>query len=190
LTENTPAVTDSSNTIEEIYHSFASDVARTVAQTLGLKKNVTAALLNEMYVPYQVIANVLDTSVAYVKNSVTLVRREPKLKQKFGEALAELTTLYKSSCRTQLPILARAESKAVLKYMESPELLIERPTLAKQIKQASGVVFGDEQHSTVNVSVGQIMQNILVEARQPVKAIDVIDAEVVETNDQIVDTEK
>ncbi len=185
-TDNTPTVVENGNNIEEIYYTFAKDLVATLVNTYNLKKNLTIGILDEMQVPWEVIANTVNTSYAYVKSALSDIRRKPKLKQKFGEILMELPNLYRSSCRAQLPLLAKAESRAVLKYIESPELLIERPALGKQIKQGAGITFGDELPSTVNVNVGQIMQNILVQARQPAKAIelDVIDAEIAEvTND-------
>ena len=169
------------NDINEIDLKLAEDFLSTVQQSFGLSKKLTIGLAARMGLNYQDIATLVKTTRKYVKTALSELRKDAKSRQKFGELLASMPEWYKSSARAMLPAISEVENKAVFEYLKQPTLAIERPALLKQVKQAAGITFGDEQQATVQVNVGQIMQNILVEARQP-KAIEhVIDAEVVES---------
>ena len=64
----------------------------------------------------------------------------PNIRKKISELSAKLPERYREISRLQLIELASAEGLAVKEYLKDPKLLIDKPALAKQIKQSAGVL--------------------------------------------------
>jgi hypothetical protein len=47
-------------------------------------------------------------------------------------------------CKARLLELSRIEGQAIEEYRKDPKLLIDKPQLAKQVKQAAGVLLGED----------------------------------------------
>jgi len=110
---------------------------------------------------YKAMAQALDTSHRYVKNKVAEYRKKSKMQERVDAIRRRFPEIYRELCRNRLPQLALAEGRAIELYCEQPEKLIEKPTLARQIKTAAGIVSDEEpQPATVDI---QEIRNLMIQ---------------------------
>jgi hypothetical protein len=80
-------------------------------------------------------------------------RDNQNLQARMGKILNQVPEQYQNLCKLRLIQLAEAEGKAIEEYNKNPKLLIDKPQLAKHLKQSAGVLNDDEkpQASTINI---------------------------------------
>ena len=64
--------------------------------------------------------------------------------QKLQTFLGGFPDRYRDLCRARLLQLSEIEGKALEEYRKDPRLLIDKPQLAKQVKQGAGVLLGED----------------------------------------------
>ena len=116
----------------------------------------------------KVLANAANCTRTYVNQSIAFFKNSKKSRERAAKILADMPSWYKELCRNRLPAIAEAEARAIEVYLKKPEKLIEKPSLARQIKAAAGVVTEeDASPPTVNIrEVRNLMIQMLPEARK------------------------
>ena len=68
---------------------------------------------------------------------------------------------YRNAAKSLLPSVFKTEVAGLKAMADNPELIVKHPQLLKQIKQASGITFGDEPAPAVKqINIGAIQQII------------------------------
>ena len=91
-------------------------------------------------------------------NIVRDLKIKPKFRQRVLEICAELPAWFRTSRQANLPILAAAQTKAAHLYLERPELLIDKPQLAKHMASQAGVKMESESPSVQFMKVDTLIQ--------------------------------
>jgi hypothetical protein len=113
------------------------------------------------------IAEAAKCSQDYVRAGISRYKKIKKCREQVAEILGDLPDFYREVCRHRLPQLALAEGKALDLYCEKPEKLIEKPTLARQIKAAAGVSPEPEDGPTT-VNIAEV-RNLMIQMTAPEK---------------------
>lgn len=144
---------------KELDQRLISDINKTVADFFGLSKAMQAGILYHAGYGAEDIGNIVKTSVGYVHNIMRDMRTKPKFKHRVLEIVSQFPDWFRSSRQATLPVLAAAQNKAAHLYLEKPELLIDKPQLAKQMLMAAGVKTEEERKSQfININLNLLQQ--------------------------------
>jgi len=146
---------------EELERSLAKDLHTTMVNYFGLNKRMQVNVLYSAGYGYKDIAEIVDTSPEYAMKCVQLYRKEPKMRQRVLEITSKLPEWFRMSRQAVLPVLAEAQNKALGIYLDDPQLLIDRPALAKQVAQQAGVQADEEVPQRQTINIGEL-QAIMV----------------------------
>jgi hypothetical protein len=131
------------------------------------------------------LSQALQCAQDYIYKSIGRYRRIKKCRERVAEILGNLPEFYREVCRHRLPQLALAEGKALDLYCEEPARLIEKPTLARQIKISAGVSPEAEDGPSV-INIGEI-RNMMITLTNPEKlmppgrrVVEVVNEDIVE----------
>jgi hypothetical protein len=164
---------------KETHLKVIKGVMDTMSDAHNLPKLYQIGLLHQAGYQPKDIKIILDTSAKYASVCIAKIKKEPKTRQRLAELIAQMPDWFRISRQATLPVLAAAQNKAAQIYLEKPELLIDKPQLAKQIAVQAGVK-SDEGQAPQYINIENLitMQNILaVQQEKAHKPIEVIDAE-------------
>jgi hypothetical protein len=112
--------------------------------------------------PMEACISISGLSPSYCSALVSKYRRNPKLRAHIDKIFDGWPEVYRNVCKMRLFKLQEAEGKAVEKYLDNPELLIDKPQLAKQIKLAAGAMPTDDFPKPMMINISN-MQAIIGE---------------------------
>jgi hypothetical protein len=81
---------------------------------------------------------------SYAYKLITKYRKDRQLRELTEQVLDSFPDKYRLMCKARLLELSRIEGQAIEEYRKDPKLLIDKPQLAKQVKQAAGVLLGED----------------------------------------------
>jgi hypothetical protein len=136
--------------------SDAIEIIQTIAQAKSADKRAKFFMGYFFNLPMEVCVRISGLSQSYCSALVGKYRRNPKLRTHIDKLFDGWPEVYRNVCKMRLFKLQEAEGKAVEKYLENPELLIDKPQLAKQIKLAAGAMPVDEVPRPMMVNIGEI----------------------------------
>lgn len=110
-------------------------------------------------------------------------RNNAKFKEKAENMLNMAVDAYRKTAQSLLPEISELDVKTVREYQRDPSKLLERPKALANLRVAAGATLPDGANVTQVINVAQIerLQNIFQGALGP--GGDVLDAEVVTTED-------
>jgi hypothetical protein len=158
---------------EETHLSLIKGVIDTISDAHNLPKLYQIGLLHQAGYNPKDIEIILNTSAKYASVCIAKIKKEPKTRQRLAELIAQMPDWFRTSRQAALPILAAAQNKAAQIYLERPELLIDKPQLAKQIAVQAGVK-SEEESSPQFISIKSLtmIQNFLQQQQETAKQIE------------------
>jgi len=81
---------------------------------------------------------------SYAYKLITKYRKDRNLRELTEQVFDSFPDKYRLMCKARLLELSKIEGAAIEEYRKDPKLLIDKPQLAKQVKQAAGVLLGDD----------------------------------------------
>ncbi|UCE04862.1 MAG: hypothetical protein JSW07_14720 [bacterium] len=117
------------------------------------------------------------------------LKNDQNVATRVGRIIKSIPSQYQSLCRLRLIPLAEAENKAIQQYIANPDLLIDKPQLAKQIKQTSGVLADDGIQSPTFINIQRIQNMLLAPHQDGIPALPEHEEDVIEIEDET-DSEK
>ena len=138
-----------------------SEIKEFVGKVIDTKKGNK---LNAFFTYYflgmspKVCANLTGYSEKYGYKLIHKYRHISKFAHTIDRFLATMPQRYQNLCKARLVELGQIEGLAIQEYRNNPKLLIDKPQLAKQVKQAAGVLDDDvPQPSTIKIESIQIL---------------------------------
>jgi hypothetical protein len=171
------------NESKDLSMNLAKTVVESVTNTYNLNKTMQILICDDMGLSGEECAIVVNSTPGYVHNVVRRKRTDSKLRERFTQLVLEFPDWYRGVKMAQLPALAAAESKALERYLQDPELIIKHPALARQLRIAGGVSEPEQKPIQVNVNLALLQgsQEAALEAAFSIDAPKVITVEPDET---------
>ena len=134
----------------------AAEVIEALAEAKSADKRSRFFMAYFFNLPMEACISISGLSPSYCSVLVSKYRRNPKLRAHIDKIFDGWPEVYRNVCKMRLFKLQEAEGKAVEKYLDNPELLIDKPQLAKQIKLAAGAMPTDDIPRPMMINIGQI----------------------------------
>ena len=135
--------------------SVIDDLFTSLTQGKGHEQQNTFYLYWLFGLPIKTCANKAGYAESYGYSLVEKYKKQPKLRHRVDEILGMFPEHYKSHCKLRLLQIAEIEQKALDEYEKKPRLVIDKPQLIKQVKQAAGVDLNENAPSpktpTINI---------------------------------------
>jgi hypothetical protein len=134
------------------------DAAQEMVNTLVTARNWDNQVKFSIYrlfgLPVREAAKLTGFSDKYGYKVNSMLKNDDKLKSRVERILSDFPDKYRLVCKARLPWLSEIEGKALAEYDEDPKLMIQKPQLAKQIKQAAGALPQDipPVQPTININ--------------------------------------
>jgi hypothetical protein len=179
-------LTKKSDKQTDLTKSEIEDVVSSVIKHRKGSKKDRFYLLKLMGLPTNIAAKSVGYSESYAYRLMQNYRNNQNVRSHVEQIANLFPEQYKTVCKIRLAELADIEGAAIDEYRKDPKLLISKPQLARQLKQASGVI-GDEYgppHQQINIKE---VQNLMLQLHQgKVEEVknNVPDAEIVGQDDE------
>jgi len=112
----------------------------------------------------------------YAYKLITKYRKDRQLRTLTEQIFDSFPDKYRMMCKTRLLELAKIEGQAIEEYRKDPKLLIDKPQLAKQVKQAAGVLLGEDIRQVIPLINIEEMR-VLIQRKVGMIVDDVIEVE-------------
>ena len=175
--------TEDNNNIENkelVQNDLINDVIGNVLKEKKGGKREKFFLYWILGLPTNTCGKLAGYTESYSYKLVSQYNKQPKLRHTIDKFLNVMPERYQSICKLRLAEIAEIEGAAIQEYRKDPKLLIDKPQLAKSIKQSAGVL-GEEhpQAQTINVgSINVLMQNMHKMAEKEFGESEVIEGEI------------